>query len=79
MQKVYSSPNLTMIYHFKNILETHGIESMVTGEHLTFAAGGVAPIDAWIDLWILMKINWKKPKRFWRHWLKVKKINKSNV
>ncbi len=60
MQKVYSSVNFTMVYHVKNILAVNGIESIVTGEHLAFTAGGVPPSDAWVDLWVLDERKMKK-------------------
>jgi hypothetical protein len=63
MQKVYSSVNFTMVYHVKNILATHGIESLVTGEHLAFTAGGVPPSDAWVDLWVLDERQLKKAQK----------------
>ena len=53
MQRVYTSPDATIVHHAKNVLANQGIEGIVRGEHLASAAGGVAPIDAWIELWIL--------------------------
>jgi hypothetical protein len=53
MEKVYSSPERTMVYHIKNILENRGIESTVFGEHRGVAVGGIAPLDAWMELWVL--------------------------
>lgn len=53
MHLVYTSPNSSMVYLAKNLLEHHGIESFVKGEHLAAAAGGVAPIDAWLELWVV--------------------------
>jgi anaerobic ribonucleoside-triphosphate reductase len=53
MQRVYSSPERSMVYHLKNILENHGIESTVLGEYRGGVVGGVAPLDAWMELWVL--------------------------
>lgn len=52
MQRIYSHPNAAMVHHAKNVLENHGIAAVVQGEHLAAAAGGVAPVDAWIELWV---------------------------
>ncbi|MEX0772197.1 MAG: DUF2007 domain-containing protein [Balneolales bacterium] len=53
MLNVYSSPVSMMAYHVKNLLEQNDIECTIKGEQLTSAIGGVAPIDAWIEVWIL--------------------------
>lgn len=52
MQKVYSSPSLSMVYCAKNVLASHGIESLVRGENLTSLAGEIPWTDAWAELWI---------------------------
>ncbi len=46
-----------MVHLAKHLLESDGIECVVRGEHLAAAAGGVAPIDAWVELWILHDIR----------------------
>jgi hypothetical protein len=53
LQRVYSSPERTMVYHIKNILGNNGIERTVLGEHRGVAVGGIAPLDAWMELWVL--------------------------
>ncbi len=53
MQRVYSSPDRTMVYLIKNILDDHEIETTVQGEHRGMAVGGIAPLDAWMELWAL--------------------------
>lgn len=57
MVRVYSSPNAGMVHLAKHLLENNGIECVVRGEHLAAAAGGIAPIDAWIELWIVDEIH----------------------
>ena len=53
MLKIYSSQGTMMAYHVKNLLEQSDIRCAIRGEELSGAAGGVAPIDAWIEVWIL--------------------------
>jgi len=53
MERVFSSPNIGMVHLAQHALETAGIECVTRGEHLAAAAGGIAPIDAWGELWIL--------------------------
>jgi len=50
MVKVYSSPNVTLVYHFKNVLETHGIACDVRHE---FLVGTLVPgTERWPELWV---------------------------
>jgi hypothetical protein len=37
----------------KNILKTHGIESVVLREYLKTGMGEIPPNEAWVELWIL--------------------------
>jgi hypothetical protein len=53
MQRIYSAPDSTLVHLAKHVLENEGIECVVTGEHLASAAGGVAPVDAWLELWVV--------------------------
>ena len=52
MRKVYSSPNTNLVYFKRSILEAHKIESVIMREQLTGVVGGIAPLDAWPELWI---------------------------
>ncbi len=51
--KVYSSPNLAMVGHLKNVLETQGIPCNIRGEFGGAAAGMLPPIECWPELWIV--------------------------
>lgn len=50
MKTVYSAPNTTLVSHFKNILEGHGIECWIINEFLAGAAGQLPPIECWPQL-----------------------------
>ncbi|MGV8073929.1 MAG: DUF2007 domain-containing protein [Syntrophobacteraceae bacterium] len=52
MQKVYSSPDRATVYRIKSTLEDNGIEITVLGEDRGVAVGGIAPLDAWLELWL---------------------------
>ena len=52
MRKVYSSPNTYLVYFTRSILEAHNIESVILREQLAGVVGGIAPLDAWPELWI---------------------------
>lgn len=53
MRKVYSSPDPNLVHFAKNILEDNKIECVILREQLAGAVGGIAPIDAWAELWVL--------------------------
>ncbi|GAB4293335.1 MAG: hypothetical protein Kow0068_18450 [Marinilabiliales bacterium] len=53
MTKVYTSPSIQFIYNLKNILENHGIESVVVGENRFMVMGELPPGECWIDLYVV--------------------------
>ena len=52
MKRVYSSQNITMVLHLKDVLENQGIVCLIKNENLLGAAGGLPPIDCWPELWV---------------------------
>jgi len=42
-----------MVLNVKNILSNHGIDVVVNKEYASSAAGGLAPIDTWPEVWIV--------------------------
>jgi hypothetical protein len=50
VKTVYSSPNITLVYHFKNILEGCGIPCQIRKEYLSSGAGDLPPTDCWPEL-----------------------------
>lgn len=52
MQRVYSSQILALVQNMRNVLNLHGIESMVTNQYLSAAVGEIPPIEAWPQLWV---------------------------
>jgi hypothetical protein len=53
MYVIYSAPDAATVHIVKGILDQRGIRTIVRGEHLQGASGGVAPIDAWVELVVL--------------------------
>jgi len=53
MQRIYTAPNASMMYILKDMLERRGIECTVRGEGLMGAAGELAPVDAWVELYVI--------------------------
>lgn len=53
MYVIYSAPDAATVHIVKGILDQRGIRTIVRGEHLPGASGGIAPIDAWVELVVL--------------------------
>jgi hypothetical protein len=50
VKTVYSSPNLALVHHFKNILEGCGIPCQIRKEYLSSGAGDLPLTDCWPEL-----------------------------
>ena len=61
--KVYSSPNLTMVGHLKNVLEARGIACDIRGEFRGAAMGELPPIECWPELWVAEESQAEKAGR----------------
>ena len=42
-----------MVLNVRNILSDHGIDVVVNKEYASSAAGGLAPIDTWPEVWVV--------------------------
>jgi hypothetical protein len=58
---VYSSPNLTLVAHFRALLDSLGIPSRIRNEFLAGAAGELPPIDCWPEL--VVEERWEEEAR----------------
>ena len=52
MQKIYTSPDRLMVFHCKNILESHNIACFIKNEYLAGAAGEIPSHECWPELWV---------------------------
>ncbi len=52
MRKVYTSSDLNLVQYARSVLEVHKIESVILREQLAGVVGGIAPLDAWTELWV---------------------------
>jgi len=62
MKRIYTTPDLLMLGHLKNVLESHGIDCLVKNLHLTGLAGQLPPIECWPELWIVKDEQWTLAK-----------------
>lgn len=53
MKKVYESQNLALVTIARGIVEEAGIRCTLRNEFAAGAAGQLAPIDTWPQLWVL--------------------------
>ena len=53
MRKVYSSQDVNLVHFAKSVLEANKIESVILREQLAGIVGGIAPLDAWPELWVM--------------------------
>ena len=60
MKLIYSNENQFLVNNAKNILENDNIEVTLKNEFASGAAGLLAPIDTWVELWIINDIDEEK-------------------
>ena len=53
MQRVYTSADIMMVHHLRNVLEDHGIPCLVKNETLGIAAGQLPILECWPELWVV--------------------------
>lgn len=53
MNKIYSTQDILMLGHLKNVLEVYGIDCVIRNTHLAGAVGELPPIECWPELWVL--------------------------
>jgi len=60
MKLIYTNENIFLVNNAKNILENHHIEVTLKNEFAAGAAGLLAPIDTWVELWVINDIDENK-------------------
>jgi hypothetical protein len=53
MKRVFSSHNLVLVHHSRNLLEAEGIETEVRNQMLSSAMGELPPAECEAQLWVL--------------------------
>lgn len=53
MKRVFSSLNLVLVHHSRNLLEAEGIETEVRNQMLSSAMGELPPAECQAELWVL--------------------------
>ena len=52
MKRVFSSFNLQIVHHAKNLLQAEGVRAVVKNEMLSSAMGELPPAECQIELWV---------------------------
>ena len=50
---VYTSPDLPMVGHLKNILESFDIPCTIRKQFSSAAVGEIPPVECWPELWVV--------------------------
>jgi hypothetical protein len=53
MRRVFSSHNLVLAHHSRNLLEAEGIETEVRNQALSSAMGELPPAECQAEVWVL--------------------------
>ena len=53
MKRVFSSYNLQLLHHKKNLLEAAGIPVLVRNQYLSSAMGELPPAECQAEIWVL--------------------------
>jgi hypothetical protein len=53
MKMVYTHENHFFVHNAQNIVNASHIKTLLKNEYAAGAAGDLAPIDAWLELWVL--------------------------
>ena len=63
MRLVYTHPTLIAVTQARSELERQDIQCLVRNEYAAGAVGGLSPIDAWPELWVLEDHDWERATR----------------
>ncbi len=53
MRRVFSSHNLQLVHHARNLLQAEGVRATVRNEVLSSAMGELPPAECQAELWVL--------------------------
>jgi hypothetical protein len=53
MKLIYTNENRFLVANARNIVENAGIAVRLKNEYAAGGVGDLAPIDAWLELWVL--------------------------
>ena len=63
MKKVMSADSLITINHYKNLLQSEGIEAFIRNEHLGSIIGEMPFPEVWPELWVKNDLDYDRAKQ----------------
>ena len=63
MKKLVSASSIIEIAHYKNLLASEGIESIVKNEHLGSIVGEMPFVEVWPELWVVNDLDYDRAKQ----------------
>ena len=63
MKKVTTAPSIVTINHYRNLLQSEGIEAFLRNEHLGSIIGEMPFQDVWPELWIRNDLDYDRAKQ----------------
>jgi len=67
LKRVFSSWNLTIVHHYRNVLEVEGIRAVVKNQYLSSAMGDLPPAECQAELWVLDDADAARAERLLLH------------
>jgi Putative prokaryotic signal transducing protein len=63
LKRIFSSWNLTVVHHYRNVLEAEGIRAVVKNQYLSSAMGDLPPTECQAELWVLSEADAPRAER----------------
>lgn len=63
MKLLYTNESAFLVNNAKNIVEQTGIQVVLKNEFAAGAAGDLAPLDTWLELWIVNDVDYLKAEQ----------------
>jgi len=60
LKRIFSSHNLQVVHHLRNLLEVEGIRAVVRNEMLSSAMGELPPAECQVELWVVDESHLKR-------------------
>lgn len=67
MQLIYTHENKLLVENARNVLRMNGVETVMKNEFSSGAAGDLAPLDTWPELWVVDDTQLDKAKDVIEH------------
>jgi hypothetical protein len=66
VKRVFSSFNLQVVHHAKNLLASAGIRAVVSNEYLSSAMGELPPAECQAELWVVNELDVERAEKLLR-------------